>query len=138
VDALSNGLDWSPDAALMYYVDSESYRVDVFDYDLASGSISGRRPFVSVDRTDGTPDGLAVDDEGCVWLALWGGRAVRRYEPDGTLDRVVDVPAENVTACCFGGEDRRSLSITTAAADGSVFVTDAGVPGPPARPFHVA
>ena len=135
---LSNGLGWSPDASLMYYVDSESYRVDVFDYDLATGAISGRRSFVPIDRADGTPDGLAVDDEGCVWLALWGGRAVRRYDPHGMLDRVVDVPAANVTACCFGGEDRRSLYITTAAPDGSVFVTDAGVRGPPAQPFHVA
>jgi sugar lactone lactonase YvrE len=134
---LSNGLGWSPDACLMYYVDSESYRIDVFDYDLAAGAISGRRPFVPIDRADGTPDGLAVDDEGCVWLALWGGHAVRRYGPDGALDRIVDVPAENVTACCFGGDDGRSLYITTAAPDGSVYVTDAGVSGPPPQRFHV-
>jgi sugar lactone lactonase YvrE len=134
---LSNGLGWSPDGTRMYYVDSPSYRIDVFDFDVGSGTVSDRRPFVAVDRPDGIPDGLAVDDEGGVWLALWGGRAVRRYGADGTLDRVVDVPAENVTACGFGGDDRRSLFITTAAPDGSVFVTDAGVAGPPPHPFHV-
>src|SRR5471030_1282004 len=114
----------------MYYGDSLTFRVDVFDFDVDAGLITKRRPFVSLAPADGTPDGLAVDNEGGVWVALYGGGAVRRYGPDGELDRVVAVPAKNVTACCFGGHDGRSLFVTTAAPEGSVFVTDAGVIGP--------
>ena len=140
---LSNGLGWSPDGGTMYYVDSPTYRVDAFDFDVATGAISGRRRWVAIERDAGIPDGLAVDDEGGVWVALFGGAAVRRYGPDGALDRVLAVPAEKVTACCFGGDDGRSLYVTTAAIDvgdeqplaGSVFVTEVDVSGPPARPF---
>ena len=128
---LSNGLGWSPDGTLMYYVDSNTGRVDVFDYD---GELANRRPFARIEQ--GTPDGLAVDDDGGVWVAIWGGACVRRFDPDGTLVHEVAVPAEHVTSCCFGGDDRRSLFITTAAPDGRVYVTDAGVGGPPAQPFR--
>jgi sugar lactone lactonase YvrE len=130
---LSNGIGWSPDERLMYYVDTLTSRVDVFDYD---GDIANRRAFVEIDKADGLPDGLAVDDEGGVWVALWAGRAVRRYGPDGKLDEVVPVPADNVTACCFGGDDGRTLFITTAKPDGRVFTADAGVSGPAAQPFR--
>lgn len=130
---LSNGLGWTPDGERMYFIDSLTYRVDVFDFDVSSGELSERRPFVSIDRADGIPDGLAVDDDGGVWVALYGGGAVRRYRADGSLDRVVEVPADNVTACCFGGDDGRSLYITAQA--GGVFVTDVGLSGPPAQPF---
>jgi sugar lactone lactonase YvrE len=140
---LSNGLGWSPDGGTMYYVDSPTYRVDAFDFDVATGAISGRRRWVAIERDAGIPDGLAVDDEGGVWVALFGGAAVRRYGPDAELDRVLAVPAEKVTACCFGGDDGRSLYVTTASIDvgdeqplaGSVFVTEVDVSGPPARPF---
>ena len=144
---LSNGLGWTPDGRGMYFIDSRAHRVDLFDFDVSTGAISGRRLFAAIDRADGLPDGLAVDDDGGVWVALYGGGAVRRYDADGSLDRVVSVPAENVTACCFGGDDGRSLYITTASvgltADerrqqplaGSVFVTDVGCSGPPAQPF---
>ena len=144
---LSNGLGWSPDGGTMYYVDSMAYRVDAFDFDLATGAISARRPLIVIERGGGIPDGLAVDDDGGIWVALWGRAAIRRYSPDGELDRVLDVPAANVTACCFGGDDGRSLYVTTASVDlsagqlqqqplaGSVFVTEVGVSGPPAHPF---
>jgi sugar lactone lactonase YvrE len=144
---LSNGIGWAPGGRRMFYIDSPTYRVDQLDFDVGSGQVSRRRPFVSIDPADGIPDGLAVDDDGGVWVALWGGAAVRRYAPDGSLDRVVDVPADKVTACCFGGHDGRSLYVTTASVGltaeqarrqplaGSVFVTDAGVSGPPASPF---
>jgi sugar lactone lactonase YvrE len=144
---LSNGLGWSADGARMYYVDSMAYRVDVFDFDLASGAVSGRRPFATIERGAGIPDGLAVDHEGGVWIALYRGGAVRRYGADGTLERVLAVPADNVTACCFGGHDGHVLYITTASQEltaeqrrrqplaGSVFVADVGVTGPPAQPF---
>jgi sugar lactone lactonase YvrE len=133
---LSNGLGWSLDGRCMYYIDSLTFRVDVFDFDVDAGLITERRPFVSIDSADGTPDGIAVDNEGGVWVALYGGAAVRRYGPEGELDRVLTVPAVNVTACCFGGDDGRSFFVTTAAPDGSVFVADAGVSGPPAQLFR--
>jgi sugar lactone lactonase YvrE len=144
---LSNGLGWSPDGRLMYYVDSLTYRVDVLDFDAASGEAHGRRPFVVLPRGSGVPDGLAVDDDGCVWLALYGRGLVQRYRADGELDAVLSLPVTNVTACGFGGDDGRSLFITTASQEltpddlsrqplaGSVFVADVGVAGPPARPF---
>lgn len=130
--SLSNGIGWSPDRTLMYYVDSPTQRIDVFDYD---GEVSNRRTFVTVDAADGTPDGLAVDDEGGVWLSLWGGSSVRRYDPAGRLDATVEVAAERVTASCFGGADGRTMFITTAAPDGRLYVCEPGVSGPPAASF---
>jgi sugar lactone lactonase YvrE len=133
---LSNGIGWTPDDTRMYYIDSPLQRVDVLDFELASGSLDDRRPFVSIDERDGIPDGLAVDDEGGVWVALYGGSCIRRYNEKGRLDAVLQVPAENVTSCCFGGDDGRSLFVTTAAPDGNVYVTRPGVSGPPAHAFH--
>jgi sugar lactone lactonase YvrE len=132
---ISNGIGWSPDATRMYYIDSLTYAIDVFDFDLADGSIANRRHWVVVERGQGIPDGLAVDEEGGVWVAFWGKAVVRRYDVDGRIDRVVDVPAKNVTACAFGGDDGRSLFITSAAPDGRMFVLDAGIAGPPAHVF---
>lgn len=144
---ISNGLGWSLDGTTMYYIDSMAYRVDRFDFDPATGAIADRRPFIVIERGGGIPDGLAVDDEGGIWVALWGKGAIRRYAPDGELDRVLSVPADKVTACCFGGDDGRSLYVTTASVElspeqragqplaGSVFVTEVDVSGPPARPF---
>jgi len=129
--SLSNGLDWT--GSRMYYVDSPTKRIDVMDYD---GEVTNRRPFATIEDGVGLPDGLVVDDEGGVWLALYGGAQVRRYTPDGTLDAKLAVPADNVTACWFA--DRR-LFITTARSPqplgGSLFVAEPGVSGPAARPF---
>ncbi len=133
---LSNGLGWTRDDSRMYYIDSAMQRVDVFDFELASGRLDDRRPFNSIDKSDGIPDGLTVDDEGGVWVALYGGSRVHRYDDRGRLDAVLEVPAENVTSCCFGGDDGRSLFVTTAAPDGNVYVTQPGVSGPPAHLFH--
>lgn len=129
--SLSNGLDWIGDR--MYYVDSPTKRIDVMDYD---GEVSNRRPFVSIEEGVGVPDGLVVDDEGGVWLALYGGAQVRRYSPDRELTETLEVPADNVTACWFAGE---RLFITTARSPqplgGSLFVAEPGVSGPPARAY---
>ena len=133
---LSNGIGWTRDDTRMYYIDSPVQRVDLFDFELASGRVDDRRPFVSIDESDGIPDGLTVDDEGGVWVALYGGSCVHRYDESGHLDAVLEVPAENVTSCCFGGDDGRSLFVTTAAPDGNVYVTQPGVSGPPAHVFH--
>jgi sugar lactone lactonase YvrE len=131
---LSNGLDWR--GTRMYYADTPTQRVDLLDYDDATGAVENRRPFVTIDETDGSPDGLVLDDEGGLWLALWGGGAVRRYDPDGTHTDTLEVPADNVTACWFAGE---RLYITTAASPqplgGSLFVAEPGVSGPPARAY---
>jgi sugar lactone lactonase YvrE len=133
---LSNGLGWTRDDTRMYYIDSTQSRVDVFDFELESGRLGERRPFVSIDKSAGIPDGLTVDDEGGVWVALYGGSCVHRYDDRGRLDAVLEVPAENVTSCCFGSDDGRSLFVTTAAPDGNVYVTQPGVSGPPAHVFH--
>jgi sugar lactone lactonase YvrE len=114
---ISNGIDWSADARTMYYIDSPTRRIDLFDFDLASGAISNRRTFVRIPDEHGIPDGLTLDAEGYVWAALWRGSAVHRYAPDGTLAAVVRVPTSCPTACAFGGPDLRDLFITTAAID---------------------
>jgi len=133
---LSNGIGWTRDDTRMYYIDSPVQRVDIFEFEVSSGRIDDRRPFVSIDESEGIPDGLTVDDEGGVWVALYGGSCVHRYDQSGRLDAVLEVPALNVTSCCFGGDDGRSLFVTTAAPDGNVYVTQPGVSGPPAHVFH--
>ena len=111
--SISNGIGWSPDHALMYYVDSPTHRIDVFDFAADSGDLRHRRPLVEVTDTAGVPDGLCVDAAGCVWVAVNGGGQVRRYTPAGELDRVVEVPATQVSACCFGGDSLTDLYVTT-------------------------
>ena len=86
---ISNGLAWTADGARAYYIDTPTGRIDVFDADGAAG-LAGRRPFVQIDPADGPPDGLTLDAEGRVWVALWGGAAVRCYDPDGPLVEQVD------------------------------------------------
>lgn len=110
--AVSNGTGWSPDGRLMYYIDSPTRRVDVFDHH--DGHIENRRTLVEIEDGAGFPDGLTVDADGCVWVALWDGAAVRRYTPGGELDRVITLPTPRVTACAFGGPDLSDLYITTA------------------------
>jgi sugar lactone lactonase YvrE len=135
---ISNGLGWSPDGSTAFYVDSMAHGIDCFAFDGASGSISRRRRFAEVEASLGLPDGLAVDAEGGVWVALWDGGAVRRYTPDGTLDAVVPLPCGRVTACAFGGADLGELFITTSRlevpegvdeAAGSLFRCAPGVRG---------
>ncbi|TMR11163.1 SMP-30/gluconolactonase/LRE family protein [Nonomuraea turkmeniaca] len=134
---ISNGFDFSPDGSLAYYADTTTGRVDVLDSDPESG-LSGRRPFAVVDPAQGAPDGLTVDAEGGVWVALWQGGAVHRYDAGGRLDAVVSLPVRKVTAVTFGGEDLDRLFITTSALDvdraeqpeaGAVFAADPGVRG---------
>ncbi|MEV5909505.1 SMP-30/gluconolactonase/LRE family protein [Streptomyces chartreusis] len=110
--AVSNGTGWSPDGSLMYYIDSPTRRIDVFDH--ADGRVGDRRPFAEIEDGAGFPDGLTVDADGCVWVALWDGSAVRRYTPAGELDRVIELPVPRVTACAFAGPDLTDLYITTA------------------------
>ncbi|MDQ1446069.1 MAG: hypothetical protein QOI20_2533 [Acidimicrobiaceae bacterium] len=141
---IPNGLDWSLDGRTMYYVDSPTHRIDAFDFDPGTGEMTGRRPWVTV-PDEVLPDGLTVDSEGAVWVALWGGGAVHRYTADGALDTVVRVPVSQAASCAFGGPGLDVLYITTAAAGlspealaaephaGGVF---ACTPGPVGRPAH--
>jgi sugar lactone lactonase YvrE len=140
---ISNGLEWSPDGSRAYYNDTATHRIDVFDYDGESG-LSGRRPFAEVPAEAGLPDGLTVDEEGGVWVALYGGGSVRRYTPEGVLDEVIEVAAKQVTACTFGGSGLDQLFITTSREDlkpgedplaGSLFQTAVSVAGLPVREF---
>jgi sugar lactone lactonase YvrE len=137
---ISNGLDWSPDGSLAYYNDTATGRVDVFDYESGAG-LSNRRAFVD---TGARPDGLTVDSEGGVWVALANAGAVRRYGADGALDVVVELPVTKVTACTFGGEHLDELFITTsrenidAAAEplaGALFRAVPGATGQRVREF---
>jgi sugar lactone lactonase YvrE len=139
---VSNGLEWSPDGSLAYYDDTATHRVDVFDYHRDAG-LTGRRPFVRL-PDGGNPDGLTVDAEGGVWVALYGSGAVHRYTPAGVLDGVVEVPAAQVTACTFGGPRLDQLFVTTSREGlepgddplaGSLFRADVGVAGRPVREF---
>ncbi|MER5253906.1 SMP-30/gluconolactonase/LRE family protein [Streptomyces sp. NPDC002855] len=111
--SVSNGLGWSPDGRSLYYIDTPTRRIDVLD--LRDDHLPGsRRPLVTIEEEAGYPDGLTVDAEGCVWVALWDGAAVRRYTPSGVLDRVIELPVRRPTACAFGGPGLRDLYITSA------------------------
>jgi sugar lactone lactonase YvrE len=101
----------------MYYIDSTTGTVEAFDFDLASGSLSNRRPVVKIPASDGLPDGMCIDAEGYLWVALFGGGAVHRYSPAGSLDRVLEVPTAKVTCCAFAGDDLGDMYITTASVE---------------------
>jgi len=111
---VSNGLGWSPDGSRLYYADSPLERVDVFDYDPATGEAFARRTFVDLSGAEGVPDGLTVDADGYVWVAMWGGSALRRFTPDGQPDAVLPVPVSQPTSCAFGGPGLADLYITSA------------------------
>jgi sugar lactone lactonase YvrE len=144
---ISNGLAWSASGDRMYFTDSATQRIDVLDFDGATGEVADRRPFASIEPADGLPDGIATDAEGGVWVCLFGGGAVRRYDEDGALDAVIPLPVTNPTSPAFGGRDLRTIYITTArqglssaqlAAEplaGAVLALDLGVAGLPGNRF---
>jgi len=110
----SNGTAWSPDDKLMYYIDSGAQQVDVFDYERTTGSVSSRRKLIDIPADAGVPDGMTVDAEGHLWVALWGGGAIMRYSPDGKLVKVLAIPVTQPTSMAFGGPDLTDLYITSA------------------------
>jgi sugar lactone lactonase YvrE len=138
-----NGIDWSPDASVLYFVDTGDYRVWAFDFDARDGSVSQKRVFASVAEPDGLPDGLTVDALGGVWVALYGGGRLHRYSPDGQLTEVISTPVRYPTSCCFAGPGLDALVVTSAYAriedagqepselDGAVLVTKTGIKGKP-------
>ncbi len=145
---LSNGLDWNVSNDVLYYIDTPTERVDAFDYDIETGAISNRRVFADLQSAAGRPDGLTVDSEGGVWVALARGGVIHRYSANGKLDEVVPIPTPGVTSCTFGGADLSQLFVTTARAllsgvqqkddqvAGDVFVVEGlGVRGRPANRY---
>lgn len=144
---ISNGLAWSLDCRTMYYIDSATYGIDAFDFDPETGSVANRRRLVELPRGWGLPDGMTVDAEGLLWVAFWGGSAIRRISLGGDLVQVVDLPVSQVTSCAFGGEALDELFVTSALDGvpedrrasqphaGGVFRLRPEVPGIPERPF---
>lgn len=125
--AAGRGIGWSPDDTRMYVADSAARRIDVHDFDLASGAVGERRVLCQV---DGQPAGMCVDAEGGIWVAMRDHGEIRCLTPEGELDRAIPLPAQRPTACCFGGPDLTDLYVTSARdglaepadADGSVLV----------------
>jgi sugar lactone lactonase YvrE len=111
---IPNGIAWNAANTLMYFVDSATRRIDVFDFDLDRGQISRRRQFAELPAGPGVPDGMTIDADDCLWVAVWGGSCVIRYRPSGALDRVVHLPISQVTSCAFGGDDLGDLFVTSA------------------------
>lgn len=138
---LSNGIAWSADGRTMFSVDSRRRTVFARDYDPHGEAVGERRVFVTL--ADALPDGIALDEAGCLWVAAWGSGQLRRFLPDGTLEQVITLPAPHVTNAAFAGEDLRTLAITTGSAElapdqraahpdsGRVFTVRVDVPGLP-------
>jgi sugar lactone lactonase YvrE len=112
----SNGLGWSPDGGTFYYIDSGAARprIRAFPCDMAAGTLGEARDLVQPSPSQGIPDGLVVDADGCLWVAFWGGGAVRRYAPDGSLLAELPVPVSQPSCPAFGGPGLEDLYVTTA------------------------
>jgi sugar lactone lactonase YvrE len=145
---ISNGLGWSLDGATMYLVDTGPRVVHAFAFDAEQGTISDGRVLVTVAEELGGPDGMTVDADGDLWVAIYGGGRVHRYSPDGVLRQVLHVPAKQSTSCAFAGPGLRWLYVTTATEDwsdeqrlaeptaGLVYRFDTDAAGRPAAPFR--
>lgn len=127
---LPNGLDWSPAGDVFYLADTYRHEISAWDYDVTDGALTNRRPFASFNARDGMPDGLTIDVDGCIWVAMWGGHRVIRLDPAGKAIQTIDLPVAQPSSCMFGGPDLDTLFVTSAAEglqlgdgalDGSVF-----------------
>lgn len=141
---IPNGLQWTADGRTALHIDTPTNRIDAYDFDPASGTFTNRRPFAVIPDDAGHPDGMAIDEQDGVWVALWGGSAVRHYTADGALAEVIEVDAKDVTSCTFGGADLGTLYITTSRRDrgdadgpgaGAVFTAPTSVRGAVPHPF---
>ncbi len=137
--SISNGVQWSADGSRVYYIDTPTRRVDVFDVDPRTGVWSGRRPHIRIDGMPGFPDGMAIDEEEGLWIAMWGAGTVLRYDNSGRHIDTIAVPGVTmVSSCAFGGKSRDILYITTSRKDlppgrepnaGAVFAMQTAVRG---------
>ncbi|MFJ2650099.1 SMP-30/gluconolactonase/LRE family protein [Streptomyces sp. NPDC087420] len=142
---VGNGTGWSPDGRTMFYIDSLTRRIDTYrvEGDADHPRVTGRRTLAVIEDGAGFPDGLTVDADGCVWVALWDGGQIRRYTPRGALDRVLELPVRRPTSCAFGGPGLRDLYLTSARVglarphplSGSLLVLPDAGQGLPATPF---
>jgi sugar lactone lactonase YvrE len=145
----SNGLGWSLDYKTMYYVDSKYKEVYAFDYDTRAGLAKNKRVAFRLPEGDYSPDGMTTDKEGMIWLAQWGGACITRWNPaTGEMIGKVEVPSPQVTSCCFGGPEMKTLYITSARRGlseeilaqyphaGSLFVLETDVEGQPSWEFE--
>ncbi|HEX5114275.1 MAG TPA: SMP-30/gluconolactonase/LRE family protein [Pseudonocardiaceae bacterium] len=137
---MSNGIDWSPDGSTMYHVDSTAGTVTAWRYDLVTGGLGAARVLRTVPPSVGTPDGLTVDTDGFVWLAVWGAGEVWRLDPTGRTVATISVPTPLVSSCAFGGAGLDTLYITTATragdpASGLLYATEVAARGRPPRRF---
>src|SRR5215217_3784947 len=112
---ISNGMTWSPDYQTFYYIDTPTREVRAFDYDLETGKLANSRCVISVPLSLGWPDGMTSDIQGNLWIAMWGGAQITKWNPNsGRLLEQIPVPAKNVSSCTFGGQDGNELYITSA------------------------
>ncbi|WP_326558833.1 SMP-30/gluconolactonase/LRE family protein [Micromonospora sp. NBC_01796] len=139
---IANGPAFDAAGTTMYLADTPRGEVDRFTVDPRTGDLSGREPFLRLAPAEGAPDGMTVDAAGHLWVALWGGYAVRRYRPDGTLDHELRLPTAQPTSVCLGGPTLTRLFITTAhhaltprpPLDGALLAIDTQTPGLPTHP----
>jgi sugar lactone lactonase YvrE len=145
---ISNGLTWSPDHQTFYFIDTPTRQVTAFDYDLETGNIANPRPVVTIPPEMGWPDGMTSDAEGMLWVAMWGGAKLTRWDPaTGQLLETIPFPALNVSACVFGGSNLTDLYVTSACKgmstqelsnyphSGGLFRLRTGIQGMPTFPF---
>lgn len=140
---ISNGLGWSPDATTMYFIDTPMRCVMAFDYDLTLGSLSSPRKFIDLWEVQGNPDGMTVDSEGGIWIAMCRSGHLRRYDSDGVLDEIIEFPTKLITSCTFGGEyldilyvtsgtfGFSSSELTSQPSAGALFALSPGISGMP-------
>ncbi|HEX2405042.1 MAG TPA: SMP-30/gluconolactonase/LRE family protein, partial [Acidimicrobiia bacterium] len=145
---ISNGLGWSPDGLTMYLADSGPRLIHAFTFDSERGTITDDRTIVELAAEVGAPDGLTVDADGDLWVAIWGGGRVHRYSPAGVLRQELLVPAAQTSSCAFAGLGLHRLYVTTATEDwsdeqrrvdpaaGLVYRLDTDATGRPANPFR--
>lgn len=118
---LSNGMGWSPDNRTMYFIDSAPREIYAYDFNFATGAVRNRRVLVRIAEEHGLPDGMTVDAQGFLWVAQWNGGRVVRYDPDGAVERVIQMPVRRPTSCMFGGPNLTTLFVTS----GTMRMTDA-------------
>jgi len=147
---ISNGMAWSRDEQIFYYIDTPTLEVVAYDYEKSTGHISNKRIVIKIPKEDGFPDGMTIDNDGMLWIGHWGGWQVARWDPDkGEKLHHIPLPVANVSSCTFGGDDLEDLYITTAKKGltedqlqkqplaGSLFVVrNCGFKGMPAFEFE--